>query len=96
MDSLADRVELAAKGGPAGEIKIRESLSKALEEAGVEVSEGSFLGFQERPAYPKPCSISTNSYSMDTKIVDPRKYPRKWAGNASQENNRVSGGSECD
>lgn len=39
MDSLADRVELAARGGPAGEIKIRESLSKALEEAGVEVSE---------------------------------------------------------
>lgn len=39
MDSLADRVELAARGGPAGEIKIRESLSRALEEAGVEASE---------------------------------------------------------
>ena len=38
MDSLQDRVALASKGGPAGEIKIRESLSAALKEAGVEVS----------------------------------------------------------
>lgn len=37
MDSLQDRVALAAKGGPAGEIKIRESLTRSLEEAGVEV-----------------------------------------------------------
>lgn len=38
MDSLQDRVALASKGGPAGEIKIRESLSAALKEAGVEVN----------------------------------------------------------
>lgn len=38
MDSLQDRVALASKGGPAGEIKIRESLSAALKDAGVEVS----------------------------------------------------------
>lgn len=37
MDSLQDRVALASKGGPAGEIKIRESLSAALSEAGVQV-----------------------------------------------------------
>lgn len=37
MDSLTDRVELAGKGGPAGEIKIRESLTKSLVEAGAEV-----------------------------------------------------------
>lgn len=38
MDSLQDRVALASKGGPAGEIKIRESLSAALKDAGVEVN----------------------------------------------------------
>lgn len=38
MDSLQDRVALASRGGPAGEIKIRESLSAALTEAGVEVN----------------------------------------------------------
>lgn len=37
MDSLQDRVALAARGGPAGEIKVRESLTASLLEAGVEV-----------------------------------------------------------
>lgn len=46
MDSLADRVALAARGGPAGEIKVRESLTASLLEAGVEVGtqhEGLYL-----------------------------------------------------
>lgn len=37
MDSLADTVALAARGGPSGEIKVRESLTASLLEAGVEV-----------------------------------------------------------
>ncbi|CAM9101621.1 unnamed protein product [Discosporangium mesarthrocarpum] len=37
MDSLKERVELAKKGGPAGEIKIRRSLTKALEAMGIQV-----------------------------------------------------------
>lgn len=38
MDSLDKTVKAAARGGPAGEIKIRESLSQALVEAGVQVT----------------------------------------------------------
>lgn len=37
MDSLEERMQLAAKGGPAGEIKVRKRLTKSLLEAGVEV-----------------------------------------------------------
>lgn len=37
MDSLKKTVASAARGGPAGEIKIRESLTAALKEAGVQV-----------------------------------------------------------
>lgn len=37
MDSLQDTIESAARGGPAGEIKIRESMMKGLTEAGVQV-----------------------------------------------------------
>lgn len=37
MDSLAKFVAAAARGGPAGEIKIRESLTTSLTEAGVQV-----------------------------------------------------------
>lgn len=37
MDSLEDTVARAKLGGPAGEIKIRESLIKSLTEAGVQV-----------------------------------------------------------
>lgn len=37
MDSLAKTVAAAAKGGPAGEIKIRESLTASLREGGVQV-----------------------------------------------------------
>lgn len=38
MDSLAKFVAAAARGGPAGEIKIRESLMTSLTEAGVQVT----------------------------------------------------------
>lgn len=39
MDSLKKTIASAARGGPAGEIKIRESLTAALQEAGVQVME---------------------------------------------------------
>lgn len=37
MDSLDKTVQAASRGGPAGEIKIRESLTTSLREAGVQV-----------------------------------------------------------
>lgn len=38
MDSLDKTVAAANRGGPAGEIKVRESLTKSLKEAGVQVT----------------------------------------------------------
>ncbi|CAN0056299.1 unnamed protein product, partial [Choristocarpus tenellus] len=68
MDSLQERIEAAKRGGPAGEIKIRRSLTEALETIGIEVD----VAVSDKDFYKKGSSI--DDYSII--IVD----PWTWAG----------------